>query len=94
MVQQSEFTVHGPGVALDALPDAADLVARVDLPQASKPYFRTALSLLEVNRATLFPDLDNLAYYLGGKNYRTASPRESEAGVAAPTEGRAPDEVE
>ena len=69
MVQQSTFTIHGSNTPIEVLPDADAYLARIRIPEKTKPTFRQLLSLLGISRATLFPDLDNLAIELSALDF-------------------------
>jgi hypothetical protein len=64
MVQQSAFTLHGRSSALDELAKSGSLLCRIRMPSAAKKGLREVLALYGVNRASLFPDLENLAHEL------------------------------
>ena len=69
LVQQSVFTVHGCDTPLNNLPDAGEFVGRIRIPSAVKPALRATLDFLGITRATLFPDLDNLAFDLSRRQF-------------------------
>jgi hypothetical protein len=64
MVQQSVFTIHGKDTPLNKLSGSEEFVARILIPKALKKDFRDLVITQGMNRAELFPDLDNLATYL------------------------------
>ena len=61
LVQQSAFTIHGDGTPINELPGAESFLTRIRIPADTKADFRLALQLLGISRASLFPDLQNLA---------------------------------
>lgn len=73
LVQQSVFTIHGRETPIEDIPDARQFLARVRIPAAAKQEFRMIADLLGVGRATLFPDLANLAADLASRQF-TAHP--------------------
>ncbi len=60
-VQQSRFTIHGPGRAIEQIDGRHDFLKRLVIPAAKKPEFREVLKLLGTRVGTVFPDLDHLA---------------------------------
>jgi FRG domain len=73
MVQQSSFTLHGREDPLDQREASASFLMKVRIPSAAKEGLRQALALLGINRASLFPDLENLAIELQGLEYEHQS---------------------
>jgi hypothetical protein len=71
MVQQSAFTIHGRPDALNKIPEAGSFLARVRIPGTAKGSLRACLRALGISRATLFPDLENLALDLAMQTYHT-----------------------
>lgn len=69
LVQQSVFTVHGCDTPLNNIPDASGFVDSICIPSTAKPFFRGFLDFLGIVRATLFPDLDNLAHDLSQRQF-------------------------
>jgi hypothetical protein len=66
-VQQSVFTIHSPCLTLEELPNADTFIDRIEIPAESKMSIRADLQTLgvtRVTRATIYPDLENLAKYL------------------------------
>jgi len=61
LVQQSVFTVHGSDTPLNDLPYCSEFVDSIRIPSAAKPHIRGFLDYHGITRATLFPDLENLA---------------------------------
>lgn len=61
MAQQSAFTIHGTPQPLEQMCRKDDVLRKLLIPSRSKPYLRTALSLLGIRRSILFPDLEHLA---------------------------------
>ena len=61
MVQQSAFTLHGRAQPLEQHAASDRFLLRIRIPSYAKEGFRQVLALYGINRATLFPDLDNLA---------------------------------
>lgn len=69
LVQQSEFTIHGSGTRIDELSESESFLSRIRIPAGSKIHFRQLLALYGISRATLFPDLENLARELSAGIY-------------------------
>ena len=69
MVQQSAFTIHGSNTPIVDLPEADSYLSRILIPKKAKKSFRQILGLLGVSRATLFPDLENLAIELSSLDF-------------------------
>jgi hypothetical protein len=61
IVQQTLFTVHAPGLALDELAEATKVLVKFVIPAKAKARLRDQLRLLGISRSTLFPDLASLA---------------------------------
>ncbi len=61
MVQQSAFTIHGRSEPIDKMPDCNRFLMLLHIPAAEKKGLRQLLTLFGINRASLFPDLENLA---------------------------------
>lgn len=70
LVQQSSFTVHGPALSIDGLAYRDDILIQWDVPSSAKNGLMVGLSALGINESTLFPDLEHLAKYISGQNYR------------------------
>lgn len=70
LVQQAAFTVHRDSTPLESITAHSHNLGRVIVPADSKPAFRNILDILGLNRASLFPDLDNLASDLAGRSFR------------------------
>jgi len=64
MVQQGRFTIHGDRVPLEEHPEASRFLKKLEIPQESRLTFKRELRVLGIRRATLFPDLQSLAYEL------------------------------
>ena len=64
LLQQSCFTMHGPGIPIEALDYHDEILIRWDIPRTAKADIRSELSYLGVNESTLFPDLEHLAKFL------------------------------
>lgn len=81
MVQQSVFTIHGCSTPISDLPEANKYLARIRIPGKAKPTFRQVIALFGISRATLFPDLENLAAELASLDFvlraEQAAPAES-----------------
>ena len=73
MVQQSAFTLHGRGNPLDQRDEANKFLVKVRIPAKAKAGLREAIALLGISRASLFPDLENLALEIASLNYQTKS---------------------
>ena len=69
MVQQSAFTLHGRSQPLEQHPESGQFLFRIRIPSNAKEGLRQVLALYGINRATLFPDLDNLAAELIGLDF-------------------------
>lgn len=69
LVQQSVFTVHGCNTALNQLPNCEEFVDRIRIPNVAKPDIRGFLDYHGIARATLFPDLENLARDLSQRQF-------------------------
>jgi len=69
MVQQSAFTIHGRGDPLEQRNEAHKFLVKVRIPAKSKEALRQVIALLGVSRASLFPDLENLALELAGLEF-------------------------
>lgn len=64
MVQQSAFTIHGRNEPLDRATAANEFLIKIRIPSTAKERLRQALALFGISRASLFPDLENLALEL------------------------------
>jgi hypothetical protein len=73
LVQQPAFTLHGRQEPLDQGVESQTFLAKVRVPAAAKEPLRQALALLGINRASLFPDLENLALELQGLEFEQSS---------------------
>jgi hypothetical protein len=60
-VQQGAFTVHGDASPLESRVGAERYLAKIVIPESAKSNFDDELWFLGIRRATLFPDLANLA---------------------------------
>ena len=60
MIQRGMFTIHRTGRPLEHYPDRANWLMRLFLTPKAKQEIRTLLLLAGIDRAYLFPDLDNL----------------------------------
>ena len=60
MIQRGKFTIHGSGEPLEKHPFRADWLTRLSLTPKAKQEIRTLLLLAGIDKAYLFPDLDNL----------------------------------
>jgi len=70
LLQQSGFTVHGSALPLENLEYHDDILIRWDIPSPKKAALRSELSALGFNESTLFPDLEHLAKYIAGQQFR------------------------
>lgn len=59
--QLGNFTIHGSREPLEEHPDAADFLAKVEIPAWAKSRIRDDLLLAGIRLSNLFPDLDHLA---------------------------------
>lgn len=73
LVQQSAFTLHGRAEPLNARLEAGRFLMRIRIPATSKVTLRQLLALYGVTRASLFPDLENLALELARLNFSDPS---------------------
>ena len=73
LVQQSAFTLHGRETSLEQCENAGVFLTKVRIPATAKEQFRQVLALFGVNRASLFPDLENLALELQGLDFEQRS---------------------
>ncbi len=64
MVQQAVVTIHGTDTPIEKLPEPESFLTQIRIPAASKSAFRQILALYGISRASLFPDLENLAHEL------------------------------
>ncbi|MCI0339819.1 MAG: FRG domain-containing protein [Planctomycetales bacterium] len=64
VVQHSAFTAHGDATPLDERQDAAYFLLRIVIPASVKKELRLGLMHFGIDRASLFPDLENLARHL------------------------------
>jgi hypothetical protein len=69
MMQQSAFTVHGRSDSLEQHDNSHAFLIKVLIPANKKEAFRQVIALFGINRASLFPDLENLALELAGLNF-------------------------
>lgn len=69
MVQQSVFTLHGRGEPLEQGGASGQFLVRIRVPGSAKRGLRQVLALYGINRANLFPDLENLAAELVGLDF-------------------------
>jgi hypothetical protein len=76
MVQLSQFTIHGNNVPIEEKDEAEYFLGKVIIPKEKKEYFRTVLKLFGINRASIFPDLENLSHELCRSTFK----EESESG--------------
>ena len=64
LVQSSCFTIHGYFTPLNKLPNCENFLARIEIPSSCKGMLLETLEFLEIHRAHLFPDLENLSSHL------------------------------
>ncbi len=69
MVQQSAFTLHGRGDPLELRDEARTFLLKVRIPASAKEALRQVIALYGISRASLFPDLENLALELAGLDF-------------------------
>jgi len=60
LVQQAAFTLHAEGTALTEI-GGEKILARYEIPAASKKHVRDRMAWLGFRAATVYPDLENLA---------------------------------
>ena len=70
LLQQSGFTVHGTALPLENLDYHDEVLITWDIPYLSKVTLRSELAAIGFNESTLFPDLEHLAKYIAGQQYR------------------------
>lgn len=68
-VQQATFTLHPSSEPLDELPGVEEFLWSAKIPASAREKIQHQLALLRIDRMTLFPDLENLAYELSRKRY-------------------------
>ena len=64
LLQHGVFTVHGDKAALESHPKQNEFLAKLTVPGACRSSIKTQLRALGIDRARLFPHLQNLATYL------------------------------
>lgn len=69
MVQASKFTIHSDATPIEMLDKAGSFLRRFEIPPEAKEKILEELDSLKINRATLFPDLENLAKDIMTRNY-------------------------
>ena len=69
LMQQSVFTIHGIDTPIDQLTSADNFVAKIKILKSAKKSFRQMIKLLGINRASIFPDLENLAKEISYRNF-------------------------
>ena len=69
MVQSSKFTIHHDATPIEMLDKADSFMRPYEIPPESKERILAELDALKINRATLFPDLENLAKDIITRNY-------------------------
>jgi hypothetical protein len=69
LAQQSAFTVHGRGEPLDQIGSSHSFLVKVKIPANRKEALRQTIALFGISRASLFPDLENLALELAGLDF-------------------------
>lgn len=90
MLQQAVFTLHGSQGPLNQRRGSEDYLMKIRIPASAKPMIRKDLGNLGINRASLFPDLENLALELASLKYgETSALNEiaNEAPIASDIEG-------
>ena len=83
MVQHGAFTVHDNETPLDQIPNAIKALRRIVIPRESRQLLAAELELCGFNRASLFPDVDNLAAHI-----KLATPRRQSIPNLAASEQR------
>ena len=66
LLQRSVFTIHGDSTPLESHLCADTFLIKLQIPGRAKPLIKQQLHVLGIDRAHLFPDLENLARYLNG----------------------------
>lgn len=61
LVQQSVFTIHGSGTAINQLDGCDNFLGKIVIPSTAKEDLRAMLKVFGITRAYLFPDLENLS---------------------------------
>ena len=64
VAQQGLFTIHNCGIPLEQQDGYKELCIEFRIPSTAKGTLKKDLNALGINEMNLFPDLDNLAYYL------------------------------
>ena len=64
LLQRSAFTVHGGTCPLEAHDRQAEFLSKIRIANNCRAEIRGQLALLGINRASLFPDLQNLSCHL------------------------------
>ena len=87
MLQQSAFTIHGTGEALDELDGAEGFLMKFEIPKRQGKQIAYALERVGISQASMFPDLSHLAAKLTDDILRPRvrsarqSPPGSDAGI-------------
>jgi FRG domain len=69
MVQLSQFTIHDTTTPLNNMPKANEFLRSIRIPSTSKHVLREQLAQFQITRASLYPDLYNLAKHVEGQEY-------------------------
>lgn len=64
LLQRSAFTLHGDATALEAHDRHSEFLNKINIANKHRQEIRRQLSVLGINRAHLFPDLQNLSLHL------------------------------
>lgn len=69
LMQQSVFTIHGINTSIDQLTSADNFIAKIKILKSAKDSFRQMINILGINRASIFPDLENLATEISCRDF-------------------------
>jgi hypothetical protein len=69
MLQQATFTIHGDSTLINNEQDPPSYLAKMIIPSEKKEEMRQTLNVFGISRATIFPDLENLAAYLSSLDF-------------------------
>jgi len=69
LVQQSMFTLHGTPNSIEEMPGSDEYLVKIVIPPKTKFALLQMLHTFGITRASLFPDLQNLAKWLCEQGY-------------------------
>jgi len=64
MMQYAQCTIHGREEPLNENSQIKSKLIKIDISSGKKPLIKHWLEIFQINRQTLFPDMDNLAKYI------------------------------